>query len=144
MPRAFPLAGLLRLRQLQQEKAAGELAAANLRMRETREARAGMYNALETSFSEPVDATTMNAIAAARSSSRSMLADLFALDTRYAAELETARTGFTAARARSVGLEKLEGKFAEAEAAEDLRAEQTILDELAGTVWHRRQKEANT
>ncbi|MCQ2002037.1 flagellar export protein FliJ [Arthrobacter zhaoxinii] len=144
MARTFPLAGLLRLRQLQQDRAAGELAAANLRMQETREARAGVYNALEASFSQPVDATTMNAIAAARSSSRSMLADLNALGTRHAAEVEAARTEFSSARARSVGLEKLEGKFAEGEAAEDLRTEQTILDELAGSAWHRRQKEAKS
>ncbi|MCQ1988072.1 flagellar FliJ family protein [Arthrobacter sp. zg-Y844] len=143
MSRAFPLAGLLRLRQLQQDRAAGELAAANVRMREIREARAEAYNSLETSHSEAVDAATMNAIAAARASSRSMLADLNALDTRHAAEVETARAEFSSARARSVGLEKLEGKFAEAEAAEDLRTEQTILDELAGSAWHRRQKEAN-
>ncbi|MDM7990883.1 flagellar FliJ family protein [Arthrobacter sp. zg-Y877] len=143
MSRTFPLAGLLRLRQLQQDRAAGELAAANVRMRETREARAEAYNTLETSLSEAVDVSTMNAIAAARSSSRSMLADLAALGTRHAAEVEAARAEFSSARARSVGLEKLEAKFAEAEAAEDLRTEQTILDELAGTAWHRRQKEAN-
>ncbi|MCQ1951182.1 MULTISPECIES: flagellar FliJ family protein [Arthrobacter] len=145
MSRAFPLAGLLRLRQLQQDRAAGELAAANVRMRETHEARAEAYNALETSqtLSDAVDAATMNAIAAARASSRSMLADLNALGTRHTAEVEAARAEFSSARARSVGLEKLEGKFVEAEAAEDLRAEQTILDELAGSAWHRRQKEAH-
>ena len=143
MARTFPLAGLLRLRQLQQDRAAGELAAANAREQETRQARAEAYGALEESNSQAVDAVTMHAIAAARASSRSMLADLNALGTRHTAEVEAARAEFTAARARSVGLEKLEGKYAAAEAAEDLRSEQTILDELAGSAWHRRQKEAN-
>ena len=143
MARPFPLAGLLRLRQLQQDQAAGELAAANAREQETRQARAAAYDALEHSNSQAVDAVTMNAIAAARASSRSMLADLNALGTRRTAEVEAARAEFSAARARSVGLEKLEGKYAAAEAAEDLHTEQTILDELAGSAWHRRQKEAN-
>lgn len=143
MARTFPLAGLLRLRQLQQDRAAGELAAANAREQETRQARAEAYDALEHSNSQAMDAVTMNAIAAARASSRSMLADLNALGTRRTAEVEAARAEFSAARARSVGLEKLEGKYAAAEAAEDLRTEQTILDELAGSAWHRRQKEAN-
>ena len=143
MARTFPLAGLLRLRQLQQERAAGDLAAANARDQETRQARAEAYETLENSSSLPVDAATMHAIAAARASSRSMLADLNALGARRTTDVEAARAEFSAARARSVGLEKLEGKFAEAEAAEDLRTEQTILDELAGSAWHRRQKEAN-
>ena len=143
MSRNFPLAGLLRLRQLQQERAAGELAAANAREKETRQARVEAYSALESTNSQAMDAVTLNAIAAARASSRSMLADLQALGTRRTAEVEAARAEFSAARARSVGLEKLEGKYAAAEAAEDLRAEQTILDELAGSAWHRRQKEAN-
>ncbi|MCC3273711.1 flagellar FliJ family protein [Arthrobacter zhangbolii] len=144
MSRAFPLAGLLRLRQLQQDRAAGELSAANARNREARQARVEAYASLETSNTDAVDAATMNAIAAARASSRSMLADLNALGAQRTAEVETARAEFSAARARSVGLEKLQGKHAEAEAAENLRAEQTILDELAGTAWHRRQKEANS
>ncbi len=143
MARTFPLAGLLRLRQLQQERAAGELAAANARDKDARRARSEAYAALEASAVDAVDASTLHAIAAARASSRSMLADLEALGARRTAEVEAARNEFSAARARSVGLEKLEGKYAEAEAAEDLRTEQTILDELAGTAWHRRQKEAN-
>ncbi|MDK1328773.1 flagellar FliJ family protein [Arthrobacter sp. zg-Y1143] len=143
MPRTFPLAGLLRLRQMQQERAAGALAAANVREKETVQARTEAYSALESSNSQAMDSATLIAIAAARASSRSMLADLNALGTRRTAEVEAARAEFSAARARSVGLEKLEGKYAAAEAAEDLRTEQNILDELAGSAWHRRQKEAN-
>ncbi|MCC3276458.1 MULTISPECIES: flagellar export protein FliJ [unclassified Arthrobacter] len=143
MPRTFPLAGLLRLRQMQQERAAGELAAANVREKETVQARTEAYSALESSNSQAMDSATLIAIAAARASSRSMLADLNALGARRTAEVEAARAEFSAARARSVGLEKLEGKYAAAEAAEDLRTEQNILDELAGSAWHRRQKEAN-
>ncbi|WP_312180783.1 flagellar FliJ family protein [Arthrobacter sp.] len=143
MGRDFPLAGLLRLRRLQQDSAAGSLAAANAKLRQSAEARSGAYESLAASPLEAADAATLHAIAAARASSRSMLADLLATEAVDNAAVNTAQAEFHAARARSVGLEKLENKHSDALAAEDLRAEQTILDELAGTTWHRRQKEAH-
>lgn len=142
MARDFPLAGLLRLRRLQQDSAAGSLAAANAKLRRSTEARSDAYDSLAASPVEAADAATLHAIAAARASSRSMLADLLAAESLDNAAANTAQAEFHAARARSVGLEKLEAKHADTLAAEDLRTEQTVLDELAGTTWHRRQKEA--
>lgn len=144
MGREFPLAGLLRLRRLQQDSAAGTLAAANAELRRTAEARKEAYGSLAETPLEAADAATLNAIAAARASSRSMLADLLAAEELKGAAVNTAQAEFQAARARSVGLEKLETKHSDAVAVEDLRTEQNILDELAGTAWHRRQKEAST
>ncbi|MFZ3453271.1 flagellar export protein FliJ [Arthrobacter sp. 7Tela_A1] len=142
MGRDFPLAGLLRLRRLQQDSAAGELAAANAKLRRTSAARSEAYDSLAATPLEAADPATLNAIAAARASSRSLLADLLSAEALDSAAASNAQTEFHAARARSVGLEKLEDKHAEALAVEDLHAEQTVLDELAGTTWHRRQKEA--
>ncbi|WAP51668.1 flagellar FliJ family protein [Arthrobacter sp. ATA002] len=142
MNRTFPLAGLLRLRRLQEEAAAGKLAAANARVRETSAEHAGVYQALTESPLAATDSATLHAVSAARASSRAMLADLAALGSRHAAEAAAAQAAFSAARAESVGLEKLEARHAGVVAAEDLRAEQTVLDELAGTAWQRRQKEA--
>lgn len=144
MGRNFPLAGLLRLRRLQQDSAAGTLAAANADLRRAAEARIEAYGSLAATPLEAADAATLNAIAAARASSRSMLADLLASEQLKDAAVNTAQAEFQAARARSVGLEKLEAKHSDAVAVEDLRTEQNVLDELAGTAWHRRQKEASS
>ncbi|MFC7861650.1 flagellar FliJ family protein [Arthrobacter koreensis] len=144
MGRDFPLAGLLRLRRLQQDSAAGTLAAANADLRRAAEARIEAYGSLAATPLEAADAATLNAIAAARASSRSMLADLLASEQLKDAAVNTAQAEFQAARARSVGLEKLEAKHSDAVAVEDLRTEQNVLDELAGTAWHRRQKEASS
>ncbi|MFJ2662268.1 flagellar FliJ family protein [Arthrobacter koreensis] len=144
MRRDFPLAGLLRLRRLQQDSAAGTLAAANADLRRAAEARIEAYGSLAATPLEAADAATLNAIAAARASSRSMLADLLASEQLKDAAANTAQAEFQAARARSVGLEKLEAKHSDAVAVEDLRTEQNVLDELAGTAWHRRQKEASS
>ncbi|MGK3709179.1 flagellar FliJ family protein [Arthrobacter sp. IK3] len=144
MGRDFPLAGLLRLRRLQQDSAAGTLAAANADLRRAAEARIEAYGSLAATPLEAADAATLNAIAAARASSRSMLADLLASEQLKDAAVNTAQAEFQTARARSVGLEKLEAKHSDAVAVEDLRTEQNVLDELAGTAWHRRQKEASS
>ena len=143
MSRAFPLAGLLRLRRLQEDSAAGKLAAANARVRETTAVQAQAYQALLDSPAAVMDGATLSAVAAARASSRAMLADLAALSALRAEEAGAARADFHAARAESVGLEKLETRHAGEVAAGDLRTEQTVLDELAGTAWQRRQKESN-
>lgn len=143
MTRAFPLAGLLRLRKLQEESAAAKLAAANASLRETTKIQAQAYQSLAESSTAATDSVTLYALAAARASSRAMLSDLAALGTRRSADADTAQAAFHSARADSVGLEKLEARHKVEAAAEDLRAEQTVLDELAGTAWQRRQKEAN-
>lgn len=143
MARAFPLAGLLRLRRLQEEAAAGRLAAANTRLRETSNTQARTLQALADSPLAVTDGATLAAVAAARASSRAMLTDLAVLGVQHAADAAQAQSAFSAARAESVGLEKLEARHAGEVAAEDLRTEQTALDELAATAWQRRQKEAN-
>ena len=143
MVRAFPLAGLLRLRRLQEESAAGKLAAANALVRETSEVQAQAYQVLADLPMAGTGGVTMHAVAAARASSRAMLADLAALGASRSADAETARLAFHSARAESVGLEKLEARHAQETAVEELRSEQLVLDELAGNSWQRRQKESN-
>jgi flagellar FliJ protein len=137
MARSFPLAGLLRLRQLQQDQAAGDLAAANARLRENGRSIAQARGLLGTTASEVSDAAALHALAAARASSRSMLADLQALEQLRRDEAEQARAGFQQARARAVALEKLEARHAVAAAAEELHGEQVALDEIASGAWHR-------
>ncbi|MFC5930090.1 hypothetical protein D6T64_11055 [Cryobacterium melibiosiphilum] len=139
MKRLFPLAGLLRLRHLQQDQASVELAAANTALRAHDErhlhARAALYGLSAT----PTNMAALSAMAAARASSRSMLGDLDALGRNHQTAVDAAQTVFDSARADSIRLEKLEVRHAEALAAEDLHAEQTVLDEIASTRWHRDQ-----
>ena len=135
MSRLFPLAGLLRLRKLQQDQAALDLAEANARAA-TLEARHGRARtALSALENSPQTVAALNAMAAARSSSRSMLAELEALGRNQQESVDSAQTSYNAARAESVALEKLHDRHAAALLAEDLHAEQTVLDEIAGARW---------
>ncbi|MDJ0325279.1 hypothetical protein QMG61_16050 [Cryobacterium sp. PH31-AA6] len=137
MARLFALAGLLRLRHLQQDQAAGDLAAANAVAAANAQRRANTRATLEVLPSTVTGAETLYAVAAARASARSMLAEMDALGSNYQSAVGEAQAAYDASRAESVSLEKLEGKHGAAVAADDLHAEQTILDEIASTAWHR-------
>ncbi len=140
MARTFALAGLLRLRHLQQDQAAGDLAAANAAARANTLRRAHARAALEVLPSNVTGPETLYAVAAARASSRSMLSEMDALGRNYQTAVGEAQAAYDATRAESVSLEKLEGRHGQVVAAEDLHAEQTILDEIASTSWHRNRK----
>ncbi|TFD51410.1 flagellar export protein FliJ [Cryobacterium sp. Hh11] len=144
MQRLFPLAGLLRLRHLEQDRAAGELAEAHHRSRLLEDRRARTREQLHGSLGNPTNVRGLNALAAARASSRSMLADLDALGRTHATALASAQAAFATARAASIALEKLEVRHTEAVRAEDLRDEQAVLDEISATRWHRDRTESET
>ncbi|WP_157156818.1 hypothetical protein [Diaminobutyricimonas sp. LJ205] len=137
MARLFPLAGLLRLRHLQEEQAASTLAAANSRLGESSVQAARARTALGGTPTEATSTQTLYALAATRASTRSMLADLEALRTEQQAEAQRAEQAFAEARAQSIGLEKLHGRHTAAAAAEELHTEQSVIDELASVAWHR-------
>jgi flagellar FliJ protein len=77
------------------------------------------------------------AIAAARSSSRSMLAELEAVDFRTQAQVDSAAAAYAEARTRSLGLEKLEARHIETEGGADVAAQQAAIDEISSTTIHR-------
>lgn len=143
MPRMFPFAGLLRLRQIQEEQAASDLAVAHARAREISSRQSRARTELGEGRNEATNSTVLYAVAAARASSRSMLAELDALDCEHQPSLDHAARAFAEARARSIGLEKLEDRHSETTVAEALHAEQAALDEIAVTGWHRN-KEGDT
>ncbi|WP_286278495.1 flagellar FliJ family protein [Naasia aerilata] len=130
MPRDFSLAGLLRLRRLQEDESAGRLLRARSRASELAAQRTHVRDSLVDD--EAVSVESMHAISAARASTSSMLADLKNLELEQDAEVARAAAEHAAARAQTLALEKLEERHAEEQAAEELRAEQTVLDELAG------------
>ena len=131
MARRFPLAGLLRLRHAEQDRAAAQLAAANDRVRDAADARIAARRTLEDTPTEIEDAATMSAVAAARAATRGMLEELDAVVRTRRDDADRAQQEYNAARRSALGLEKLEAQHAERVATEELRAEQTVLDEIA-------------
>ncbi len=135
MSRQFSLAGLLRLRHLQQDEAAGQLASANARLDATSVQRNRARAALGATRSDASSTEALYAMAAGRASMRSMLSDLDSMLTQQHAEAEEANEVFNVARARAVALEKLEAKHLQAVMVEELRDEQNFIDEIASTAW---------
>lgn len=137
MSQRFSLAGLLRLRHLQQDLAAGDLAAARGRLDATSVRQERARVALGGTASDVTSTSALYAIAAGRAALRSTLSDLTALGEGQADEAAAAEQAFGAARAQSISLEKLQQKHAVRTAADDVVGEQHALDELATTTWHR-------
>jgi flagellar protein FliJ len=142
MARLFRLAGLLRLRHLQQDQAASQLALANGRMRENNFRQMRARTALGSTLTEVANTAALHAVAAARAAARSTLADLEGVGVELRTEVDQAQVAFDAARSRAVRLEKLEGRHADAVAADDIHAEQASLDEIASRTWHHRHEGA--
>ncbi|MGO4121301.1 flagellar FliJ family protein [Arthrobacter sp. YAF16] len=144
MNRQFSLAGLLRLRQIQQDQAASGLARARSRSTSVRAREASARRQLSATDEDIVSSASLRAVAASRAASHSMLADLENLARAAETDEAAAREEFIAARTRSVGLEKLQARHhAEVNTAE-LRAEQSTLDEISSTIWHRDEQQVRS
>jgi flagellar protein FliJ len=132
MSRTFRLAGLLRLRRLEEERAAAMLGAANAATRRA-EAREIALTSLMASTPLPAygdEVVWLSAIAA-----RSALVALVE-EARVAREVaarrgEIAGAEWAAARTRVATLDKLAERHEAEVRAEDERAEQLLLDEAA-------------
>ncbi|MEO6944434.1 MAG: flagellar FliJ family protein [Lacisediminihabitans sp.] len=136
MNKQFSLAGLLRLRHLQQDEAAGQLASANARLDGTSVERNRARAALGATRTDVTSTESLYAMAAGRASLRSMLADLDSMICQQQNEATRADDAFKQARAHAMALEKLETKHVKAVKVEELRSEQATLDELVGVAWH--------
>lgn len=130
--RRFRLAGLLRVRKLQEEQAAAELGRA-IGTREQARARAENAGQQLSGHTTPanVELATWRAVLAARTALQQNVV-LAKASLQSATETVTEReTDWQKARVQAVPLEKLEEKHDERVAEEDLRAEQIVLDEAA-------------
>jgi flagellar protein FliJ len=134
----FDLSGLLRLRRLQQDRAQLELARTRQISRENSARTRRVTEALGRDLGSPGTVESLDAIAAARASTASMLADLQALQVTLDGDVERAALAHQQARAAALGLEKLEERHHQREAAEALADEQKNLDELAGRAFFER------
>lgn len=137
MARQFSLAGLLRIRRMQQDEALARAGAAQATLDAQRARVQAARTALATTPAEVTSPSTLLAVAAARASASSMLTELMALDERCAGELAEARSELVTARTRVVGLEKLQERHDAAVAAEELASEQAVLDEIGAQSWYR-------
>jgi len=132
----FRLASLLRLRTLAEDRAASALAQTR------REERAAAQRRHDTEvmlagqdlFSIDDDPRVWQAVIAARASLGSLVLDRRIDENRAGLLVASAEQEWSAARARTKALEKLAERHEQTEQAEDLRAEQIVLDEIAGRV----------
>jgi flagellar FliJ protein len=136
----FGLAGLLRIRRLKEERAAYEITRARSRASELAADRHQLLDQLDDHAHEARTVRGMHALSAARASTSTMLADLEALAITQRRLVSEAEEQHRAARREVRTVEKLEEKHDAAQREAALRAEQTVLDELAGRA--RAQREA--
>ena len=138
----FGLAGLLRIRRLKEERAAHEMVRARSRASELAQERHQLLDQLEDHAHEAKDVRGIHALSAARASTSTMLSDLEALSLTQHRLVADAEDAHRRARREVRTVEKLEEKHEEVQREADLRAEQTILDELACRARFRLQREA--
>lgn len=132
MDRTFRLRGLLRLRRLQEDQAAAELARANGRRAESAARRDRAAESLSGhAFAGESDLPTWRATLAARSALRQDLVASTAMAEAAAQTAAEREAEWSARRAESRTLEKLAERHDERVAVEDLRVEQAQLDEAA-------------
>lgn len=133
----FGLAGLLRIRRLKEERAAHELVRARSRAAELAHERHELIDQLSDHGHDARDVRGIAAISAARASTSTMLADLEALAMSQRRAVDGAETLHRAARREVRTVEKLEERHVDAARADEQRAEQTALDELAARARRR-------
>ncbi|WP_066516851.1 flagellar FliJ family protein [Curtobacterium ammoniigenes] len=131
----FRLAGLLRVRRLQEQLAAADLADANRHAEDVRLRTHRIRASLADADPSHADGAVLAAVTAARSNAQIMLADLAALRGRIETERSDAQAAYGAARTDARVLEKLQERHAAAAAQQERKDEQAVLDEVATTRW---------
>jgi len=131
MSRSFSLAGLLRVRSIQERAAAQELSRAVIEENQTRTRERHLRAALAATDSDAVDVRSLAAMAAARVAGRSMLADLESLAQVQQQAVADAQSTHSDVRREVRGLDRLAAAHVARMQADALRAEQHELDEIA-------------
>ncbi|MCC2334154.1 flagellar export protein FliJ [Cellulomonas wangsupingiae] len=132
MRRPFPLAGLLRVRAMAEDTAAAELAAARRGERSAQERAARTAEALGGSRAPgEADLAAWQAAIAARIALSSLLTEDTAALRHAQDEVGGRQRDWTAARIRTRAVERLRDKHEVEVRAQDERAEQAVLDEVA-------------
>ncbi len=133
MSRPFRLAGLLRLRTMAEEQAAVQLARTT-RERDAAEIRRRATSASlgDAEFGLRSDLVGVRAVIASRMALSALLVDHQARVVVAQDAVEQADADWSAARTRTRTLEKLQERQEKAVLLDEQRAEQKVLDEIAG------------
>lgn len=149
--RRFALAGLMRVRELQEERAAAELARANHARAQAAQQRADATAALAAmAFSTPArpmdddvedgpaphpleadHARSWHAVVAGRASLTALVGEYTQALHAASQVADEASADWTKARMRAAMIDKLKARHDHEVEVEDLRAEQLVLDEAA-------------
>lgn len=127
----FSLAALLRLRRLQEDRAAAETSISRARAAEVASRQHFAQNSLAALMSDGTSSDELRWTAAARAASSSTLGDLAALADEMDRRVGEAAAQLAERRAQTIALEKLEARHDEAELTNELRREQNALDEIS-------------
>lgn len=130
MTRSFSLAGLLRVREIQERAAAQRLSRAVIDAQHTEARDRSLRAHLSGVGSEAVDVRSLAALAAARVAGRTLLVDLTTLSELQKQTVDEARTEHAQARRAMRGLDRLAEAHALRMRTAELHAEQTELDEI--------------
>ncbi len=132
MAKGFPLAGLLRLRHLQEDQAAAELARANADRRRADKRRRDTENMLAgTVLPEQGDELAWQAAIAGRAAMTGLVGEATAALAEAGSRVDGATAEWSQARTRATTLDKLFDRHVLVVRAEELRVEQLVLDEAA-------------
>ncbi|WP_226532084.1 hypothetical protein [Microbacterium paraoxydans] len=130
MSRSFSLAGLLRVREIQERAAAQRLSRAVIDAQHTEARDRSLRAHLAGIGNEAVDVRSLAALAAARVAGRTLLADLTTLSELQQQTVSDARAEHAEARRAMRGLDRLAAAHAEKARTAALHAEQAELDEI--------------
>ena len=132
MAASFRLANLFRVRRIQEDRAAAELAvAAGERARMDGLTERARRRLEEADLPDEGEVLRWQAALAARSAASVMAREADAAQAVARSQEDAAQDVWNAARTRTTMLEKLAVKHAEAQRVEDIRQEQHVLDEIA-------------
>jgi len=131
--KTFSLAGLLRVRSLEETLAAAGLADARRELGGVQAQRARTGAALAGTEADVVGTANLAAIAATRASAQARLAELALLEEAAGGAAAAAAAAHREARTAARAIERLRERADAELRREELRGEQAVLDEIAVT-----------
>jgi flagellar FliJ protein len=129
----FRLAGILRIRGIQQQEAAGDLAHANHSLARVVQRRADIRAKLAGTTTDAAGPGAIAAMSSTRAAAQSMLAELSAMHATAETTAEDASAAYNLTRARTLALEKLQERHDRQKTLAAEALEQAVLDEIAVT-----------